>query len=169
MAAGKILIIDDDQDLSEAIEKKLTNEGFEVATACDGSGGLAAVLRDEPDLVILDLMLPDLDGLTICRRLREISNVYILILTAKTEEIDEIMGLELGADDYVTKPFSPRALSSRIRSLLRRALSEDSTNGNGRKEPRAELGVNFAPLHIQGTESEPPPPRRGFFGRKGRD
>lgn len=157
MLKAKILIIDDDKDLVGAVEKKLTSERYEVITTYDGTTGLAAAQREEPDLIILDLMLPDLDGLVVCRRLREISDVFILILTAKTEEIDEVMGLELGADDYMTKPFSPRKLSSRIRTLLRR---HPVTRGEG------EFDLKFAPLRLPEAEGKRPAERRGLFRRK---
>ncbi len=120
MAEAKILIIEDDDELRGAVEKKLTNEGFEISTAADGATGLVAFDQNKPDLIILDLMLPDMDGFTVCRELRESSDVFILILTAKIEGVDQVKGLELGADDYVTKPFSLRALTARIRALLRR-------------------------------------------------
>ncbi len=125
MSEATIDIIEDDDDLRTVLEKKLTNQGFEVKTAADGQTGLAAVQENKLDLVILDLGLPDIDGFVLCRRLRELSDVPILILTAKTEEAEQVMGLELGADDYVTKPFSPRVLTSRIRALLRRRQAPD--------------------------------------------
>lgn len=120
MPEAKILIIEDDDELREVIEAKLTKEGFAVSGAADGKAGREALGRDQPDLIILDLILPDVEGLTLCRELRESSDALILILTGRTDEIDEVMGLETGADDYVTKPFSPRALTARIRALLRR-------------------------------------------------
>lgn len=120
MAEAKILIIEDDDELRVAVEKKLIQEGFAISGVADGKSGWDAFSREKPDLIILDLILPDVEGLTLCRELRESSEVLILILTGRTEEIDEVMGLESGADDYVTKPFSLRALTSRIRALLRR-------------------------------------------------
>lgn len=120
MAEAKILIIEDDDELREVIEAKLTKEGFAVSGAATGNAGREALRRDQPDLIILDLILPDVEGLTLCRELREYSDALILILTGRTDEIDEVMGLETGADDYVTKPFSLRALTARIRALLRR-------------------------------------------------
>jgi len=120
MPEATILIIEDDEELREVIEAKLTKEGFAVSGAADGKAGREALHRDQPDLIILDLILPDVEGLTLCREVRESSDVLILILTGRTDEIDEVMGLETGADDYVTKPFSLRALTARIRALLRR-------------------------------------------------
>ena len=120
MAEATILIIEDDDELREVIEAKLTKEGFAVSGVADGNAGREALGRDQPDLIILDLILPDVEGLTLCREVRESSDVLILILTGRTDEIDEVMGLETGADDYVTKPFSLRALTARIRALLRR-------------------------------------------------
>ncbi len=127
MAKTKIVVIDDDPDLLDAVDKKLTSEGFQVTVAVDGNSGLEAISRVQPDLIVLDLMLPDIDGFNICRQVRESSNVLILILTAKGEEANQVMGLELGADDYVTKPFSPRALTARIRALLRRRAAVSAT------------------------------------------
>jgi len=120
MPEATILIIEDDDELRDVIEAKLTKEGFAVSGAADGKAGWKALRRDQPDLIILDLILPDVEGLTLCRELREYSDALILILTGRTDEIDEVMGLETGADDYVTKPFSLRALTARIRALLRR-------------------------------------------------
>ena len=120
MPEAKILIIEDDDELREVIEAKLTKEGFAVSGAADGKAGRDGLRRDQPDLIILDLILPDVEGLILCRELREHSDVLILILTGRTDEIDEVMGIETGADDYVTKPFSLGALTARIRALLRR-------------------------------------------------
>ena len=120
MAKAKVLVIEDDRDLREVIARKLTNEGFAVTAAADGASALQAAQRAEPDLVILDLILPDVDGLELCPALRASSDVLILILTAKVQEADEVRGLELGADDYVTKPVSLRTLTARVRALLHR-------------------------------------------------
>ncbi len=120
MAARKILIVDDEPTLRETLAEALEGEGFRVATAADGREGLERFREDPPDLLLLDLMLPELSGLEVCRIVRRESDVPILMLTAKSSEIDKVVGLELGADDYVTKPFSLRELLARIRALLRR-------------------------------------------------
>jgi len=119
---GKILIIEDEEALVEALKYTLTKEGFSVQIAVNGTKGLDIWEREGADLIILDLMLPELDGLEVCKRVRMKSDVPILILTAKDSEVDEILGLELGADDYVTKPFNMRKLIARVRALMRRSL-----------------------------------------------
>ncbi len=130
----KILLVDDEPTLRETLALNLRGAGYEVATAGDGEAALVQAHENLPDLVILDLMLPELDGLTVCRSLRQFSDVPILILTARTGELDKIVGLESGADDYLTKPFSLGELQARIRALLRRAgakgLTEEIVAGN---------------------------------------
>ncbi|MBR5741489.1 MAG: response regulator transcription factor [Firmicutes bacterium] len=116
----KILVIEDETSISDIIRFNLTKEGYEVLTAYDGRDGLEKALSASPDLILLDIMLPYLDGFEVCRRVREKSSVPILMLTAKEEEVDKVLGLELGADDYITKPFGMRELVARIKSNLRR-------------------------------------------------
>ena len=120
--ADEILIVDDDTRLSAMLSDYLTGNGFSVRSAATAGAGLAQLTRDPPDAVILDVMLPDLDGFETCRRIRAVSDVPILMLTAKGEETDRIVGLELGADDYLPKPFNPRELLARIRAILRRRI-----------------------------------------------
>lgn len=115
-----ILIIDDEPKIVEICRDYLKSAGFEVEAAHTGPDGLAAARRLKPDLIVLDLMLPGLDGLDVCRELRRESAVPIIMLTARVEEVDKLIGLELGADDYMTKPFSPRELVARVRTVLRR-------------------------------------------------
>ena len=137
--ATKILIVEDDASLSEMLALNLRSSGHEVTLAADGIAALEQVRIQDPDLVILDLMLPELDGLTVCRSLRRSSRVPILMLTARSGEMDKIVGLESGADDYMTKPFSLGELHARIRALLRRSgssqLGEEVRSGN--------LSLNF--------------------------
>ena len=116
----KILIIEDEKDLVKILKYNLEKDGFQVSTASDGEAGLNLFRKDLPNLVILDIMMPKMDGYQVCRVIRQESNVPILMLTAKTEEIDKILGLELGADDYVTKPFSVREVVARVRAFSRR-------------------------------------------------
>lgn len=116
----KILIIDDEPSIVTLVSAYLKPEGYEVYTASDGLSGLKAAKAYQPDLIVLDLMLPGLDGLELLARLRRESEVYVILLTARTEETDKIVGLSVGADDYVTKPFSPRELVARIKAALRR-------------------------------------------------
>jgi DNA-binding response OmpR family regulator len=117
----KILVVDDEPTLVATVKYNLEREGYQVVTAADGESGLSVARAERPDLVILDLMLPGLDGFEVCRILRREMTAPILMLTAKTQEVDKVVGLELGADDYVTKPFSMRELLARVRALLRRA------------------------------------------------
>ena len=117
---ARILVVDDETPILELVRGYLERDGFEVDTAADGPAGLAAVRAGNPDVVVLDVMLPGLDGIEVCRQLRSFSNAYVLMLTARGEEIDRIMGLTVGADDYLVKPFSPRELVARVKALLRR-------------------------------------------------
>jgi two-component system alkaline phosphatase synthesis response regulator PhoP len=120
MSNPKILVIDDEPSIVNLVSAYLKPEGYEVYTATDGPSGLKAARAFKPDLVILDLMLPGMDGLELLSRLRRESDVYVIMLTARTEETDKIVGLSVGADDYVTKPFSPRELTARVKAALRR-------------------------------------------------
>jgi DNA-binding response OmpR family regulator len=117
----KILIVEDEPTLLATLRYNLEREGYRVVTAADGEAGLAAARAEHPNLVVLDVMLPSMDGFEVCRVLRRETATPILMLTAKTEEVDKVVGLELGADDYVTKPFSMRELLARVRALMRRA------------------------------------------------
>ncbi len=123
----RVLVVDDDPALSEVVGRYLRRDGFEVDYATDGTAGLAKALDTLPDLIVLDLMMPGLDGLEVCRRLRRIAPIPVVMLTALGEENDRIAGLEIGADDYVTKPFSPRELSARAKAVLRRAAAGSVT------------------------------------------
>jgi two-component system OmpR family response regulator len=120
MATAKILIVEDDRNLLDTLKYNLRKEGYEVVTAVDGVEALDIARREKPDLIILDIMLPKLSGFEVCRILRKEMTIPILMLTAKTEEVDKIVGLEIGADDYMTKPFSMRELLARIGAMLRR-------------------------------------------------
>jgi DNA-binding response OmpR family regulator len=119
--SDSIFLVDDEQHIIDLARMYLEQEGFKVASANDGAQALARILDDMPALVVLDLMLPSMDGWEICRRLRAQSDVPIVMLTARNDDIDKIVGLELGADDYLTKPFNPRELVARIKAILRRA------------------------------------------------
>ncbi len=121
MTGTRVLIIEDDPTVSEVVARYLEREGYSVERVSDGAQGLARALADPPNLVVLDLMLPSLDGLEVCRQLRAQAPVPVIMLTARGEEADRIAGLELGADDYVAKPFSPRELTARVKAVLRRA------------------------------------------------
>lgn len=119
----KILVVDDEKPISEIVKYNLVKEGYEVYTAFDGEEALEKVTEVEPDLVLLDLMLPKMDGLEVAREIRKTYNMPIIMVTAKDSEIDKVLGLELGADDYVTKPFSNRELVARVKANLRREAS----------------------------------------------
>jgi two-component system alkaline phosphatase synthesis response regulator PhoP len=116
----KVLVVDDEQSILDLVTSYLRREGYEVHTAMDGPAGLQAALTLQPDLIVLDVMLPGMDGIELLTRLRRESDVYVIMLTAKSEEMDKIVGLSVGADDYLTKPFSPRELVARVKAALRR-------------------------------------------------
>ncbi len=128
---SRILVIEDDPNTAELARLYLANDGHEVLTAPDGAQGLRLALDEAPDLIVLDLMLPKLDGMTVCWRVREESQVPIVMLTARVEEEDRLSGLESGADDYITKPFSPRELAARVRAVLRRTARDALDRGPG--------------------------------------
>jgi two-component system response regulator RegX3 len=171
--SARILLVEDELSLAESIRYNLEREGYAVATAMDGESGLERFRSDPPALVILDLMLPKLSGFDVCRTMRRESDVPIIMLTAKDTEADKVAGLELGADDYLTKPFSVRELVSRVRAHLRRA-------GMGRA-PKVEEVVAAGPVEmdvarhevrIRGMPAELPPKEfellETFLRRKGR-
>ncbi len=119
-----MLVVEDESSIASFVALYLKNAGYGVRTAANGSEALAQVAASQPTLIVLDLMLPDIDGIEVCRRIRKSSDVPILMLTARDEDVDKIIGLEVGADDYLTKPFNPRELVARVKSILRRAGPE---------------------------------------------
>lgn len=124
----RVVVVDDEAPIRELVRSYLVRDGMEVFTAEDGPSAIAAVGQLDPDVVVLDLMLPGLDGVEVCRQLRTFSDAYVVMLTARGEEVDRIVGLSIGADDYIVKPFSPRELVARVRALLRRPrVSRSST------------------------------------------
>ena len=123
----KILVVDDEALLVKGIRFNLQNEGYDVITGSDGLDAVAAVREQEPDLVVLDVMMPNMDGMTACSKIREFSDVPIILLTAKTDDMDKLMGFDHGADDYLTKPFNILELKARIRALLRRAAPKQKS------------------------------------------
>lgn len=143
-----ILIVEDERNLCHLIQDNLQEQGYQVLHAFDGPSALTMAKDAVPDLVILDIMLPGIDGLEVCRRLRRDSIVPILMLTARAEEIDRVLGLELGADDYLTKPFSMRELKARVRALLRRVEMMQTTHLS------ANQVVTFAGLYLDPTSYE---------------
>jgi DNA-binding response OmpR family regulator len=142
---ARILLVDDEQSLQTLLSYPLRKDGYEVVQATDGRQALERFDEQSFDLVVLDVMLPQIDGFEVCRRLRSRSAVPIIMLTAKAEEIDKVVGLELGADDYITKPFSMREFSSRVKAVLRRAEMSRTTQESGDEEPLAvgDLRIDF--------------------------
>jgi two-component system alkaline phosphatase synthesis response regulator PhoP len=119
-----VLVVEDESSIASFVALYLKNAGYKVRSVGTGEGALEQVAAERPDLIVLDLMLPDIDGIEVCRRVRKSSEVPILMLTARDEDVDKIIGLEVGADDYLTKPFNPRELVARVKSILRRAVPE---------------------------------------------
>ena len=153
----KILLVDDEPEIIEICRDYLKAAGFDVVTAKDGALGLSAARREKPDLIVLDLMMPEMDGLDLCRNIRRDSNVPIIMLTARVEETDKLIGLEIGADDYMTKPFSPRELVARVKVVLRRvsgdAAAEMIRVGNVSLD-RAHYEVQVGTRAVQLTPTE---------------
>jgi DNA-binding response OmpR family regulator len=143
--SARILLVDDEQSIQTLLSYPLRRDGYEVVQATDGHQALDCFQDQQFDLVVLDVMLPRIDGFEVCRRLRSRSSVPIIMLTAKSEEIDKVVGLELGADDYITKPFSLREFSSRVRAALRRAEMSRMTPDGGEEPPLTvgELRIDF--------------------------
>ena len=129
---AKVLIVDDDATLLKAVELYLARAGYEITTACNGLEGLQKLYAQQPDVVLLDIMMPKLDGWDTCRRIRELTSTPVIMLTARGQEDDKITGLKLGADDYVTKPFSLRELEARVTAVLRRAQIEPTVRSHSR-------------------------------------
>lgn len=149
MAEGMILVVEDERHIASLVSLYLTNEGFRVEHAADGAQALDAVRRARPALVILDLMLPGLDGIEVCRRLRREGDLPIIMLTARDQEVDRVLGLELGADDYVTKPFSPRELVARVKAVLRRAEPGAERSEEGERLTLADLSIDVARREVR--------------------
>jgi len=158
---AKILVIDDEPSIVNLVTAYLKPEGYEVFTAMDGPSGLKAARSFKPDLIILDIMLPGIDGIELLSRLRRESDVYVILLTAKTEETDKIVGLSVGADDYVTKPFSPRELTARVKAALRRiqagVASDSEASIYSFRHLRMDVGarlvtVNENPIELTAIE-----------------
>jgi DNA-binding response OmpR family regulator len=149
-----VLVVDDEPEIVRIVRDYLERAGFEVLTASDGEAAVAAARRQRPDLVILDLTLPSLDGLDVARALRRDGEVPIIMLTARTEESDRVAGLELGADDYVAKPFSPRELVARVRAVLRRVDAARSLGDVVRVGDAIELDVPRMETSVEGRRIE---------------
>lgn len=154
---GKVLVVDDDQNVLELVKLYGEREGFDIIGVSNGELVLPAFDRENPDVVILDIMLPGVDGLTLCRNLRAIRMIPIIMLTAKGEEADRVLGLEMGADDYVSKPFSPRELIARIKAVLRRTQPLDMATNWKLKYPGLEIQADTRRVLVDGEEIEVTP------------
>jgi DNA-binding response OmpR family regulator len=156
--SARILLVDDEQPIQTLLSYPLRRDGYDVVQATDGQQALDRFEEQAFDLVVLDLMLPKIDGLEVCRRLRRRSSVPIIMLTAKSEEIDKVVGLELGADDYITKPFSLREFSSRIKAALRRAEMSTPVDTPGEETPLevGTLRIDFAKrtVRVEGADAQ---------------
>ncbi|HEV2847223.1 MAG TPA: response regulator transcription factor [Thermoanaerobaculia bacterium] len=160
LSGRTVLVVEDDRKTSSLVKLYLENAGFEVAVAFDGGQALAAARARRPDLVVLDVMIPTLDGFEVCRTLRGESDVPVILLTARTTEPDKLRGLDFGADDYVTKPFSPRELVARVRAVLRRAAPREREEAAGELRfqglaldlGRREVRVGGAPVALTPNE-----------------
>jgi DNA-binding response OmpR family regulator len=145
-ATPSILVVEDEGSIASFVSLYLKNAGYTVRTAANGSEALAQVAAQMPNLIVLDLMLPDIDGIEVCKRIRQSSDVPILMLTARDEDVDKIIGLEVGADDYLTKPFNPRELVARVKSILRRATPE--------RREKESAQIRHGDLHIDAGRRE---------------
>jgi DNA-binding response OmpR family regulator len=155
MDAATILIVDDEQPIVDLVASYLGAEGFTCHRAFDGPGALSLARAIRPDLVILDVMLPGLDGVEVCRRLHQETAVYVLMLTARTDEVDKLIGLSVGADDYLTKPFSPRELVARVKAILRRSRTPlDKVAGSQAESKPLRPALQFGALSIDPDRRE---------------
>ncbi|MHB9143988.1 MAG: response regulator YycF [Symbiobacteriia bacterium] len=150
--AETILVVDDEKPIAEILRFNLEREGYRVLLAFDGEEALTVARAQRPDLIILDIMLPKVDGFSVCREIRRGSDVPILMLTAKDQEVDKVLGLELGADDYVTKPFSPREITARVKAILRRAPWKEGAGAGGTAPRRIVLNDLVIDLEAYSVE-----------------
>ncbi len=154
MSARTILFVEDDQSLMEAVKYNLKKEGYTVISATDGRQAIDLAKEENPDLVILDIMLPELDGFEVCRILRKEMTMPILMLTARSDEVDKIVGLEIGADDYLTKPFSVRELLARIKALMRRTEFNTKSTTDGTTPASSTLSAGDIVIDLAGHTTE---------------
>jgi DNA-binding response OmpR family regulator len=154
-SSARILVVDDEPPIVELVRGYLVREGWSVDVAVDGPTAIEQARSNAPDVIVLDLMLPGIDGLEVCRQVRTFSDAYILMLTARSEEVDRIVGLAVGADDYLVKPFSPRELVARIKAVLRRprmTTRSPTPAGLVIDEPRHDVRVDGTPIELTATE-----------------
>ena len=159
MATEKILVVDDDTNISELLRLYLEKDGYETVIVHDGQAALKSFRENEPDLVLLDIMLPGLDGWQVCREIRKFSDKPIIMLTAKGETFDKVLGLELGADDYVTKPFDAKEVVARVKAVLRRSGSSASPEKDVKEVRYDNLVINLTnyELRVKGIKIDTPP------------
>src|SRR5699024_11969861 len=157
MANEKILVVDDDQNICELLRLYLTKEGYQVTLASDGEDALAKYGQVKPDMVLLDVMMPRLDGWEVCRRIRKEGDTPVIMLTAKGETFDKVLGLELGADDYVVKPFDSKEVVARIKAVLRRCNPEESGKDGVIQFENLSLDMSRYELKVKGKVVEAPP------------
>ena len=161
MSTGKIMIVDDDLNICELLRLYIEKEGFSVVTVNDGETAVKTFEKEKPDLILLDIMLPKLDGWQVCREIRKYSNKPIIMLTAKGETFDKVLGLELGADDYITKPFEAKEVLARIKAVLRRTsnASAPEAESNIKQVSYDNLSINLTnyELRVKGEKVDAPP------------
>jgi DNA-binding response OmpR family regulator len=157
MAAGKIMVVDDDQNICELLRLYLEKEGFETVLANSGRSALELFEKENPDLILLDIMLPELDGWQVCREIRKKSQCPIIMLTAKGEVFDKVLGLELGADDYVVKPFEAKEVVARIKAVLRRLGKNGDEPVKEVKFDKLSINLTNYELKVNGTQVDTPP------------
>ncbi len=157
MSLGKILVVDDDLNICELLRLYIEKEGFSVVTANDGAQALKKKKKEQPDLIMLDIMLPELDGWQVCREIRKTSKCPIIMLTAKGEVFDKVLGLELGADDYVVKPFEAKEVVARIRAVLRRSGKTDENEMKEVKWDKLSINLTNYELKVDGIQIDTPP------------
>lgn len=157
MSKTKILLVDDDPNISQLIQLYLVKEGFEVASASRGDEAVKMFKSDPPSLMLLDIMLPGMDGWQVCREVRKVSNIPIIMLTAKDETFDKVLGLELGADDYIVKPFEAKELVARIKAVLRRYQQADASPDKEISFPGLTINISHYTVTYLGKELEMPP------------
>ena len=154
---GKILVVDDDKNICELLRLYVEKEGFQVVLAYDGKRALELSESENPDLILLDIMLPELDGWQVCREIRKQSKVPIIMLTAKGEVFDKVLGLELGADDYVVKPFEAKEVVARIKAVLRRSGKEEGPEIKEVKYDKLSINLTNYELRVDGVQIDTPP------------
>ncbi len=157
MANNKVLIADDDSNISELIKVYFEKDGFETVTARNGKEAVELFKSEAPSIVILDVMMPEMDGWQVCREIRRVSNIPIIMLTAKGETFDKVLGLELGADDYMVKPFDPKELIARVKAVLRRSETKETSTEKELVFPNLTINLTNYELKINGNITEVPP------------